>query len=244
MSDRSRVASPGRWAARATGFALFFLFLSLLALALAPIWLERDVGVVEDRIQKVLEPGERLAAKIQFAQARQMEAFHSFLLLGDARARLRYRGARAEEAAAFDTLGVLTEGMSIQVKEEMANLGPLSFSWHLSHEEMLSQEVSTGGSTQGIYAQGFRQMLTTEQAAYAEVLSASKALRDALSVEMQLGRSEMARARFRQAQYTLILIVLGLIATVVVVILAWWLRTLMEESETRRKEALRARREA
>ncbi len=152
---------------------------------------------MEDRIQNVLEPAERLAAKIQFAQARQMEAFHSFLLLGDAQARLRYRGARAEEAAAFDTLGVLTEDMSLQVKEEMANLGLLSFSWHLSHEEMLSQEVSTGRPTQDIYAQGFRQMLTTEQAAYAEVLSASRALRDALSVEMQLGGSEMARARFR-----------------------------------------------
>jgi len=173
-----------------------------------------------------------------------MEAFHSFLLLGDARARLRYREARAEEEAALDTLDGLTESMSIQVKEEMANIGPLSFSWHLSHEEMLLQEVSAAGPPTGIYTQGYRQMLITEQTAYAEVLSASGELREALSVEMQIGESSMARARFLQVQYTQILIVLGLLATIVVLVLAWRLRKIMKESEARRKDALLARREA
>ena len=243
-AGRSRETAPGRWAGLATGFALFFLFLSLLALAVVPIWLERDVGDVLDRIERVLEPAERLAAKVQFAQARQMESFHSFLLLGDARARLRYREAREEEEAALDTLEVLTAGMSIQVKEEMANLGPLSFSWHLSHEELLNQEVSSVGPPQGIYTQGFRQMMMTEQAAYAEVLSASEELRDVLSVEMEVGESSMARARFLQVQYTQVLIVLGLLATIVLLVLAWRLRSLMTESEARRKEALLARREA
>jgi PAS domain S-box-containing protein len=241
---RSRSASPGRGAAWATGFWLVFLLVSLLALALVPMWLERDVGDVRDRIRNVLEPAEKLAAKIQFAQARQMEAFHSFLLLGDVRARVRYREARAEEEAAFDRLKGLTDAMSIQVKGEMAHFGPLSFSWHLSHEEMLNQEVSSAGPPPGIYTQGYRRRLIAEQAAYAEVLSVSEELRNILSVEMESGESEMARARFLQAQYTQILVVLGLLATVVVLVLAWRLRTLMKELETRRREALRARREA
>ena len=54
----------------------------------------------------------------------------------------------------------------------------------------------------------------------------------------------MATARFRQTQYTQILVILGLAATMAVLVLAWRLRTLMEESENRRREALRARREA
>ncbi len=241
---RSRSAPPGRGAAWATGFSLLFLFLSLLALALVPRRLEQDVGEVRDRIQDVLEPAERLAAKIQFAQARQMEAFHSFLLLGDARSRLRYREARGEEEAAFDTLGVLTGDMSIEVKEEMANFLPLSFSWHLGHQEMLSQEVSAVGPPPGFSTENYRQMLTTERAAYVEVMAAGEGLLEALSVEMENEEREMARARFLQVQYTQILVVLGLLATGIVLVLAWRLRTLMKESEARRREALRARREA
>ena len=243
-SRRSAVAPPGRWAGWATGFAIIFLSLSFLALALVPVWLEREVGDDRVRVQTVLEPAERLATKIQFAQTRQMEGFYSFLLLGDPRARLRYREARAAEEAAFDTLGVLAEDMSIEVKEIMANLGPLSFTWHLSHEGMLNQEVSSTGPRQGIYSQGYRQMLVTEQSAYAEVLAATRSLRDALGIEMQVGESSMARARFFQRQFTQILVVLGFLATLVMLVLAWRLRSLMMELETRRQDALRARREA
>jgi len=243
-AGRSRSAPPGRGAAWATGFALLFLFLSLLALALVPRRLEQDVGEVRDRIQNVLEPAKRLTAKIQFAQARQMEAFHSFLLLGDARSRLRYREAREEEVPAFDTLGVLTEGMSIPVQEGMANLLSFSVSWHLGHQEMLSQEVSGDLPPPASSTQSYRQMLTTERAAYVRVISAGEDLLEALSVEMGNEEREMARARFLQVQYTQILVVLGLFATVVVLVLAWRLRTLMKESEARRREALRARREA
>ena len=54
----------------------------------------------------------------------------------------------------------------------------------------------------------------------------------------------MMTARFRQVEQTQILVVLGLIATVMVLVLAWRLRTLIQESEGRRREALKARRDA
>ena len=202
------------------------------------------MDAVRERIGSVLEPADRLAAKIQFAQARQMEAFYSFLLLGDPASRVRYREARGEEQAASDSLGALTEGMSIKVREEMANVIPLSFSWHLSHEDFLSRAVSPGGPPPATSIPDYRNMLRTEQAAYSEVIAASRDLRTALSIERRTAESGMARRRLLQTEYSRILVVLGLLATVVVLVLASRLRDLVRQSEKRRVEALRARREA
>ncbi|MBT8396519.1 MAG: PAS domain-containing sensor histidine kinase [Gemmatimonadetes bacterium] len=241
---RARSDQPGRLAAWATGLALLFLLLTLLALVLVPMRLQRDVEEVRERIRTVLEPAERLAERAQFWQAREMEAFYSFLLQGDSESRLRYREAWAAEEATIDTLRTLTEGMSINVREEMANLVPLSFSWHLGHQEMLSQELAPENPIPAPSAEDIAARLNLDRATYAEVLSAGEGLRDALSVERNTIEREMTRARFLQAEYTQILVFLGLSATVVVLVLAWRLRTLMKESETRRWEALRARREA
>ena len=84
-------ASPGRGAAWATGLALLFLFVSLLALVLLPVRLKNEVDVVHEWIQGVLEPAENSVAEIQSAQGRQREAVFSFLLLGEAQSRQRYR---------------------------------------------------------------------------------------------------------------------------------------------------------
>jgi PAS domain S-box-containing protein len=253
-----RSARRGRGAAWATGFWLLFLFVSLLALALVPMWLERDVRSARNLIREVLEPAERLATRIQFTQARQMEAFYSFLLVGDPDSRLRYRVARTEEEAAFDTLRAitraitegfdtlpgLTEEIAADLGERMANLGPLSISWHINHEAMLSLEVTPGETLPVLSIEGFRGMLATEQATYAELISVTADLKEVFAREMEVGESVVARRRTLQTEYTQILVVLGLVATVVVLVLAFRLRTLIRESESRRLEALWARREA
>jgi len=202
------------------------------------------VQEVRSHIRGVLEPSERLAAKVQSLQAREMEAFYSFLLVGDGASRLRYREARDQEQATLDSLSTLTESMPLQVREKMANLLTLSFSWHLRHQEMLTRDISETPTIQDLLPSGYRQRLITEQAAYEEVRDAAEDLRNALAGETRLGESAMARARFLQSQYTQILVVLGLLATAVVLVLAWRLRELMRESEARRREALKARREA
>ena len=223
---------------------MVFLFLSLLALALVPIRLEEDVRQAAERIRDVLEPADRLAVKVQFTQARQMEAFYSFMLVGDPASRERYREARGEEEAALDTLEGITSGMSLEVRETMANLGPRSFSWHLGHEDMLSLEISGSGASPAFLVPNLRQRLELEQAAYGEVLAASEDLRELVGFEMAAGEASMARRRGLQTDYTRVLVVLGLLATVVVLVLGWRLIGLMRESERRRREALWARREA
>ena len=241
---RLQSAPPGRGAAWVTGFALLFLLLSLLALVLVPMRLEEDVQAVREEIRNVLEPAVDLATRIQSLQARQMEAYYSFLLVGDAASRVRYREAREEEQAALDSLRVLTEGMSIQVLEDMANLVPLSFSWRLGHDEMLARDLSGDTPPPELRSESARRRLVTEQAAYADVVSAAEDLRESLILEMQASEATMSARRVLQAEYTRGLVVQGLVATVVVLILAWRLRYIMIESENRRVDALIARREA
>jgi PAS domain S-box-containing protein len=208
------------------------------------MWAEQGVEEARARIREVLEPAERLADKLQFTQARQMEAFYSFLLAGDPASRLRYREARDAETAALDTLELLTEEMSLEVRTIMANLSPLVFSWHLNHQDMLSQELTALGDLPVLSLPNHRQMLADEQLVYGQVQEASEDLRDALAREMAAGEAVMSRRRFLQAEYSQILVVLGLVSTLAVLVLAWRLRSLMVESELRRQDAFWARREA
>ncbi len=226
-----------------TGLALLFVLLSLLALVLVPAHLEREVAQVRSHLRNVLEPAERLVARIEFAHARQMESSQAFLFSGDARFRLRFREAVREEDGAFEALRPLAEDMPLRVRERIANLGALSFSWRLSHEEMLRREAIPGDPLFVPPPRESLERLTRERALYEEVLAASGSLRDALVQEVRRGEDAMARARALQTRISRALVLVGLMATGVVILLGWRLRQLMEESESRRQYALRARRE-
>jgi len=236
--------AEGRTASWLTGLSLLFLLLSLLALVLVPAYLEREVAVVRAQLRNVLEPAGTLAGRIEFAHARQMEASQAFLLSGDARFRVRFREAAREEDDAFDALLPLTEGMSLQVRERIANLVTLSFSWRLSHEDMMRQEALPGDSVPTLPSRDLLDALARERSIYEEVAAASGSVREALAVEVRRGEDAVTRARSLQNRISGILVLLGLVATLVVIFLGWRLRQLMKESESRRQDALRARREA
>ncbi len=233
----------GRAASWLPGLALLFVLLSLLALVLVPAHLEREMAQVRNHLRNVLEPAGGLVARIEVAHARQMEASQAFLLSGDARFRVRFREAAREEDDAFEALRPLAEGMPLRVRERIANLVALSFSWRLSHEEMLRREVLPGDPLPAPPSREFLERLTRERAIYEEVLAASESLRDALAQEIRRGEDAMARARALQTRISRALVLVGLMATGVVILLGWRLRQLMVESESRRQYALRARRE-
>lgn len=245
--------SPGRGAAWATGFSLLFLFVSLLALVLLPRRLEDEIRELRGWIEGVLEPAESSVAEIQSAQGKQREAVFSFLLLGDAQSRQRYREAREREEEALDTLDSLVDRLVERPpgadslswwRETMATLLPLSFSRHVSHEGILNRDLSEVGGSAGNIAVEYRPLLIAEMETFTQISSLTAALRDSLSVRKELKESEMAGKRFRQGETTQVLLVLGLLATAVVLVLAGRLRALMRELETRRREALKARRDA
>ena len=261
-------------------------------MVLVPLRQEREVEEVRKHIQKVLEPAEMFAAELQSAQAKQRDAVFSFLLLGDAESRPRYREARKEEELALDTLATLVEGLAGDLpaadttedtppagttgtrgetpsavtagdtpsgdisgdslpadpsawwRETMATLIPLSFSRHVSYEGILNRDLSEVGWSRGISSLEYRPLLAAELETFSRVFSLTEALRDSLSVRTAGKEAEMAQKRSRQSETTQILAVLGLLATLVVLVLAWRLRVLMKELEIRRREALRARKES
>lgn len=230
--DRNPDRSTAPWT---VGFPLGFLFLALLALALIPAYLERDAGIVRRHIQGILEPAEELVSLIQSSQVRQMAAFQAYLLSGEGRFRQRYRDARQDEENAFEELRAYSDSLGLTVRERIARAWPLTFNWHLRHDPVLNEEITR---------EEFLEDLGSEQASYEEVMAATQALQVALAQEVALGQRRMERARALQARLTQGLVVVGLVATFVVLLLAARLRRLIREAEARKQEALRARREA
>ncbi|MFC1661059.1 ATP-binding protein [Gemmatimonadota bacterium] len=217
------------------GLPLLFLFLALLALALTPVRLDREVAQIQEHIREVLEVAEDLVATIESSQVREMAAFQAYLLSGEGRFRQRYRDAREEEEAAFEDLRPLADDMEIGVREQIARVWPLSFNWHLRHLPVLNEEMRR---------EEYLEQLGTEQASYEEVLSATRDLEATLAEEVADGRRDMSAAQALQTHLTQGLVVVGLLATFVLFLLAFRLRRLIKEAEARRREALRARREA
>jgi PAS domain S-box-containing protein len=227
------VDERGPWVATILSF--LFLFATLAALALVPAFLNREVVAVQGRIQDVLEPAEQHAAEIELAQTKRLAALEAFLVSGDTRFRQRYREAYREEGRALEALRPLTDGMNQQVWQVAVRASDLSFSWDLRVESVLNEEGDR---------EAFLEEWDTERSSFDEVLSATRALRENLAAEKQLGLAEMASKREFQTFIGRILI-FGLLAPLAVLFSLWWrLRSLMKESETLRWAATRARREA
>ena len=237
-------ATRGRWASWATGMALVFLLASLLALVLGPRYWGGEVERIREELRDVVRPAVTLAARIELAQARQMLASQGFLLSGDVSFRLRFREAVREEDEAFAVLRPLTEGMSLPVRERMANLEVLSFSWRMSHEEMLGREATLYGGSPVAAPRELLEALARQREIYEEILASSATLREALALERLEREEDLTRELSREAVWTRVLVLLGIAATMVVILLGWRLRQLILESEARRQDALRARRDA
>ncbi len=238
----------GAGAAWATALALLFLFLTLLALALLPGVLDRGVADTRDQVTGVLEPARELVVGIELAQARQIALLQAFVLSGDARFRSRYRSAQSDEEESVDQLQRKLDSMSVEVRARVApaftRILTLSFSWHLGHEDLINLEVPASDSLPQAWGRDFTDRLITEQAIYQEVVSASRELKESLGSEIESAQARVARVRDLQTRLTRYLVAAGLIATLLVLGVAWRMRSLMRESETRRLETLAARREA
>jgi PAS domain S-box-containing protein len=233
----------GRWASWATALALLFLLASLLALVLGPPYWGGAVEEIRVDLRDTVRPGVSLAGRIELAQSRQMLASQGFLLSGDVSFRLQYREALREEDYATAALRSLTAGMSEPVRERLAHVEVLSASWRMSHQEMLSREQPLYGGPPLAASRELLESLARQRAIYGEILAASANLREALALEMLDREGKLAETLAKEARWTRYLVLLGLAATVVVILLGWRLRQLVLESEARRLDALRARRD-
>jgi PAS domain S-box-containing protein len=191
-----------------------------------------------------LEGAQNLLSQVDNAQAKQMTALQSYHLTRESRYRDRYIEGQGEEESSMNLLVPISEGLGGLVRTQAARLAALSASWHQGHEEVLNLEPAPEEPPPDDPTQAFLRLVEGEQNAYEDILEASSALKVALEAEIESAGAEMDRVRAMQTQVTQGLVLLGLLATGVVLLLGWNLRRLMKQSETRRQEALRARREA
>ncbi|MBW3534135.1 MAG: PAS domain-containing protein [Gemmatimonadetes bacterium] len=213
---------------------LAFLALTLVALAVVPVFVGRLVNEVEREIAEVLEPGREIGSDLTLLLARQMYRFQSFLLTGDEGFRQRYEEGMAAEEVLYERLRVLADGMDLDVRERLAALYTNSTRWHVIHQGVLS-----GGAGRDAYLED----LAPERQRFDDVLAAARDLEGALAAEVRAGRRRMERARAFQAVLTGFLVLLALGGTIALAMVARRLRSLADAAERRRRDAVRARRQ-
>lgn len=232
---RTRRGRGPRASLRGSGVgALAFLALTLVALAVVPIFVDRRVSEVESEITGVLEPGREIGSDLTLLLARQMYRFQSFLLTGDEGFRQRYEQGVQEEEALYDDLRALADRMDLDVRERLAALYSASTRWHVIHQGVLADQAGR---------EAYLENLAPERQRYDDVLAAARELEGTLAGEVRAGRRRMEQARTLQTALTALLVVLALVGTIALAVVARRLRSLVEAAEHRRRQAVRARRQ-
>jgi PAS domain S-box-containing protein len=211
-------------------WALGFVALSLVALVAVPTYFGQRLGVVQTRIIDVLEPAARLSSNLGLLKARQMARVEGFLLTGDRAFRAPYILAIIEEDSIVARLAVLARDLDRDVFEGMARYNAESNDWDFENQRIFDQGVDEGAGDR-------------VRSGYEDLGRAVQELDRAIQAEVIVGRREMANVRRLQTTITFALVGLALLATLIVVRVASRYRSLLAERETRRREAVRARRE-
>jgi PAS domain S-box-containing protein len=185
-------------------------------------------------IADTLEPAGNRSSRLSLLKARQMARLEGFLLTGDRTFREPYIASIDEEDVLFGELGVLARGLDFEVRERLAELSAESTRWHFENQQLFDSifDPAAAASARETSRSGFDQL---------EV--ATRELDRAIQSEVREGRRRMERLRVLQTRITIGLAVLALWAVFVLGRLGRSLRGLTTESEMRRRDAVRARRE-
>lgn len=236
MKERTRFSSPvNRLPVGGSALAITFVVVAVVALAVVPIYLGRRANDSLSEMSEVLDPARLVGTQLALIQARQMAAFQAFLLTGDPVFRGRYLNTLSDEQKLYNDLTDLVRGMNLEVRKRLVDLGDISSRWHLGHQGALNSDSARVAMAQDEFG--------NEQQRYAELQDATLNLEQAIQTEVQQGRTRTADQRNWQARVTVVLLLLGLSATLAVGLVARRLQLLTREAEGRRNDAIRARRE-
>lgn len=219
--------TPARW-------PLLFVALSLLALAAVPAVLGSRIDSIEDRVSTVLDPARVLSVELALAHSGQMSRLQGYLITGDPRYREGYHSLREREQILFSALRERLEGTGLDLRRRLANLETAASAWQINHRFALEDEAQR---------QRYLEAIPLDQSRYDAVLASEQALTDALTAEVETARAQVERARDLQLRITVALAALALLSTGTVGSIGARLRSLVGESEQRRREALRSRRD-
>lgn len=212
-------------------WALWFVVAALIALVAVPAYFGQRVSEMQTRITDVLEEAGSLSSRASLLKARQMARLEGFLLTGDRSFREPYIAAIAEEDSLFASLGILARDLDFDVRERLAELRFESTSWDFENQRLFDSDSIAGDA------------LEAARHRYDDLQRRTRELDRAIQSEVAEGRRDMARVRALQTRITFGLALLALGATVVVGRVGWRFRDLSAEAESRRRDAVQARRE-
>lgn len=204
--------------------------MALVALVAVPAYYGQRVAGVQARTTDVLEPAARLSSNLRLLKARQYARMELFLATRDRTLRNPYNAAIAEEDAVFNQLRVLSGSLDRTVAEHVARVSLASTDWRLVNERIFDQGVDPGARARVL-------------AGYNALQRVTEGLDRVIQAQVDEGRRLVGSELRRQAWLTRALAVLALISTLMVARVAHRYRRLTVEGETRRRDAVRARRE-
>lgn len=212
--------------------ALLFVLVSLAALVIAPLLVQRAVERVRESIEEQAEPGRTLVTRLQFSLAREMSALRGYLLTGSDAYLDVYAEALENELRAYEELEPIAALLGPEVLEHFVATRTLSTHWHerAREDEIVAQRRASGTPMAAA-------LISVEQETYERTLRATSALDSAIVRASVRGRArirDMERTGFR---INVALGILALGAAIAVARLEHRTRRYAVEAERRRQES-------
>jgi signal transduction histidine kinase len=205
------------------GFLLAFVILSLVALVVTPMLIQRRVDTLRDVVENVGEPARTMVTQVQFALAREMSSLWGYLLTGDAEFLDQFAASLAQERTTYAQLEQHVPRLGPAVLERYVELRSLERRWR---DQIAWAELTRDGA-------GEEGALLTEPELFETVLRAATELDRAIVQEM-VGYREAVRSVERMS--LLISAFLGTLAFLSALASGWLgrrIRVLAHEAEVR-----------
>jgi signal transduction histidine kinase len=202
--------------------------LALVSLVVIPVLRTRLVQPLNEDLQSVIEPGRSLVTRIHVALAVEGVLVHRMLEQRDTALATRYRGAVADEQAAYAELAPLIAHLGPAAKREFRELTALQSQWHSAVDRSLAS------------APGSRVGDPFHNPVYEDLLVTVSRLDEALNVGAQRRWAEIAAMNRAQGWVTVLVGVLALGAALIVGWLGSRLRVFAVAGDRRRAELQQA----
>jgi signal transduction histidine kinase len=192
---------PGQARRWTSGGLLAFVILTIAALVLVPIGVDRYTRPLHDEMRSVTEPARGLVTEIQLALALEGSILHDLFDTGDTVLVGRYREARRREAIANERLARLTGRLGPTVQERYDILRQLERRWHGLVEQFLTPNTTSASMSDPLQAQ-----------LYEDILVAVAQLDDALETATRNRRQQILDAERLQRRTSIVLGIAALAA--------------------------------
>jgi signal transduction histidine kinase len=209
------------------------IILSLLALVLVPLRVQRQTWMLREEIARNVEPAQALTTDVQYALAREMSLLRGFLVTGNGAFLDHYQQIKAWEEKSAGQLAPLVGYVSPEASVRFGELRALAAHWHravAAAEVVRLRRVPTDLASN----------LPFEQRLYEQTLAAATRLDQAVSRAADLRIQQIGRAEHQGLAFTIGLVGLALISVCLVGWLGSRIRLASREAQQGRREAIAA----